>query len=110
MDPRMERRVSPEMGRVGRERQRQNERDTRRENDTASAEQFLLLYPKVRFQIFRYASIISISEACLICFLCIPKGPDLVSTLQMTYLQLSVVTGLSPLARKRQRQSSRVWP
>ena len=45
--PRMERKLSPEMGRVGRERQRQKETDTDtcRENDTASAKQFLFLYP-----------------------------------------------------------------
>lgn len=64
-------------------------RELHEEKMTLLAEQLYLLYPKVRFQIFRYASIISISEACLICFLCIPKGPDLVSTLQMTYLQLA---------------------
>ena len=56
------------------------------------------------------ASIVSFYEACLICFLCIPKGPALVSILQVMCPQLRVVTGLRALARKRQRQCSCVWP
>lgn len=110
MDPRMERKLSPEMGRVGgRDRDREREIHTEKMTLLQLSNSCCYILKSVS-KVSGIASIVSFYEACLICFLCIPKGPALVSILQVMCPQLRVVTGLRALARKRQRQCSCVWP
>lgn len=60
--PRVERKPSPEMGRVRRKRQiqRERQRDTHREHGIASAKQFLFLYPEVYFRTYQLYQSISL--------------------------------------------------